>query len=114
MTSLTFELPEVQKIALAAKAHSKSLSAEQRAREVLEHDLGVRKEFAELPIKQASSLMVAANSQGKEQRKISRTVNNADDLNWLPFPRVSDYVLVEIPESVLSAQEFVMVVADSW
>jgi plasmid stability protein len=39
MTSLTIELPEEQKAALAAKARAKGLSAEQYARQVLEHDL---------------------------------------------------------------------------
>jgi plasmid stability protein len=39
MTSLTIELPDEQKDALAAKARAKGLSAEQYAREVLEHDL---------------------------------------------------------------------------
>jgi plasmid stability protein len=39
MTSLTIELPEAQNVALAAKARAKGLSAEQYAREVLEHDL---------------------------------------------------------------------------
>ncbi|MBV9155367.1 MAG: hypothetical protein JO097_03840 [Acidobacteriaceae bacterium] len=39
MTSLTIELPENQKAALAAKAAAKGLSTEQYAREVLEHDL---------------------------------------------------------------------------
>jgi plasmid stability protein len=39
MTSLTIELPDEQKAALAAKAQAKGLSAEQYAREVLEHDL---------------------------------------------------------------------------
>jgi len=39
MTSLTIELPEEQNAALAAKARAKGLSAEQYAREVLEHDL---------------------------------------------------------------------------
>jgi plasmid stability protein len=39
MTSLTIELPDEQKAALAAKAQAKGLSAEQYARQVLEHDL---------------------------------------------------------------------------
>jgi plasmid stability protein len=39
MTSLTIELAEEQKAALAAKARAKGLSAEQYARQVLEHDL---------------------------------------------------------------------------
>lgn len=39
MTSLTIELPEEQKAALAAKARAKGLSAEQYARQVLEHHL---------------------------------------------------------------------------
>jgi len=39
MTSLTIELPEEQKAALAAKARAIGLSAEQYARQVLEHDL---------------------------------------------------------------------------
>ena len=39
MTSLTIELPEEQNAALAAKARAKGLSAEQYARQVLEHDL---------------------------------------------------------------------------
>ena len=39
MTSLTIELQDEQKDALAAKARAKGLSAEQYAREVLEHDL---------------------------------------------------------------------------
>ena len=39
MTVLTIELPDNQKAALAAKAQAKGLSAEQYARQVLEHDL---------------------------------------------------------------------------
>lgn len=39
MTSLTIELPEEQRAALAAKAQARGLSAEQYARKVLEHDL---------------------------------------------------------------------------
>jgi len=39
MSSLTIELPEEQKAALAAKARARGLSAEQYVREVLEHDL---------------------------------------------------------------------------
>ena len=39
MTLLTIELPDEQKAALAAKAQAKGLSAEQYARQVLEHDL---------------------------------------------------------------------------
>ena len=39
MTLLTIELPDDQKAMLAAKAQAKGLSAEQYAREVLEHDL---------------------------------------------------------------------------
>ena len=39
MTSLTIELPDEQKDALAAKARAKGLSAEEYAQEVLEHDL---------------------------------------------------------------------------
>lgn len=39
MTSLTIDLPEEQKAALAAKAQVRGLSAEQYARKVLEHDL---------------------------------------------------------------------------
>jgi plasmid stability protein len=39
MASLKIELPEEQRVALAAKAPAKGLSAEQYAREVLEHDL---------------------------------------------------------------------------
>ena len=39
MTSLTIELPDDQKTALAAKARAQGLSAEQYARQVLEHDL---------------------------------------------------------------------------
>ncbi len=36
---MTIELPDEQKAALAAKAQAKGLSAEQYARQVLEHDL---------------------------------------------------------------------------
>ena len=39
MTSLTIELLEEQKAALAAKARAQGLSAEQYARQVLEHHL---------------------------------------------------------------------------
>ena len=39
MTSLTIELPEEERAALAAKAQAKGLSAEQYARKVLELDL---------------------------------------------------------------------------
>ena len=39
MSLLTIDLPEEQKAALAAKARAKGISAEQYAREVLEHDL---------------------------------------------------------------------------
>jgi plasmid stability protein len=39
MTLLTIELPDEKKAALAAKAQAKGLSAEQYARQVLEHDL---------------------------------------------------------------------------
>jgi plasmid stability protein len=39
MTLLTIELPDEQKAALAAKAQAQGLSAEQYARQVLEHDL---------------------------------------------------------------------------
>lgn len=39
MSSLTLELPDEQKAALAAKARTRGLSVEQYAREVLEHDL---------------------------------------------------------------------------
>ena len=39
MTSLTIELPDDQKAALAAKAEARGLSTEQYARTVLEHDL---------------------------------------------------------------------------
>lgn len=39
MTSLTIELPDEQKAALSAKARMKGRSAEQYARQVLEHDL---------------------------------------------------------------------------
>jgi plasmid stability protein len=39
MTSLTIELPEEQKAALAAKARMQGLSTEQYVRQVLEHDL---------------------------------------------------------------------------
>jgi plasmid stability protein len=39
MTVLTIELPEEQKALLAAKAQAKGLSAEEYARQVLEHDL---------------------------------------------------------------------------
>ena len=39
MTSLTIELPDERKAALAAKAQAKGLSAEQYARQVLENDL---------------------------------------------------------------------------
>jgi len=37
--TLTIELPDEQTAALAAKARAKGLSAEQYARQVLEHDL---------------------------------------------------------------------------
>jgi plasmid stability protein len=39
MTSLTIELPEDQKAALAAKAQAHGLSPEEYARQVLQHDL---------------------------------------------------------------------------
>jgi plasmid stability protein len=39
MTSLTIELPEEQKAALAVKARVKGLSAEQYARQLLQDDL---------------------------------------------------------------------------
>ncbi len=39
MTSLTIELSDAQKDALTAKARARGLSAEQYAREVLQHDL---------------------------------------------------------------------------
>lgn len=39
MTSLTIELPDEQRAALAAKARARGLSAEQYARKVLEYDL---------------------------------------------------------------------------
>jgi plasmid stability protein len=39
MISFTIELPDGRKAALAAKAQSRGLSAEQYARQVLEHDL---------------------------------------------------------------------------
>jgi plasmid stability protein len=39
MTSLTIELPEEQKAALAVKARAKGLSAEQYARQLLQDDL---------------------------------------------------------------------------
>jgi hypothetical protein len=39
MISLTIELPDEQKAALAAKARAQGLSIERYAREVLEHDL---------------------------------------------------------------------------
>jgi plasmid stability protein len=39
MTSLTIELPDEKKAALAAKAQARGLSVEQYARQVLEHDL---------------------------------------------------------------------------
>ncbi len=39
MTSLTIELPDEQKAALAAKAQAHGLSAEEYARQVLQHDL---------------------------------------------------------------------------
>jgi plasmid stability protein len=39
MTSLTIELPDEQKAALAAKAQARGLSTEQYALKVLEHDL---------------------------------------------------------------------------
>jgi plasmid stability protein len=39
MTSLTIELLEEQKAALAAKAQAHGLSAEEYARQVLQHDL---------------------------------------------------------------------------
>jgi plasmid stability protein len=39
MTSLTIELPEDHKAALAAKAQARGLSPEEYAREVLQHDL---------------------------------------------------------------------------
>jgi plasmid stability protein len=39
MTSLTIEFPDERKAALAAKARARGLSAEQYARQVLEHDL---------------------------------------------------------------------------
>jgi plasmid stability protein len=39
MTSLTIELPEEQKTALAAKARAYGLSAEEYARQLLQHDL---------------------------------------------------------------------------
>ena len=39
MTLLTIELPDEQKSALLAKAQARGLSAEQYARQVLEHDL---------------------------------------------------------------------------
>lgn len=39
MTSLTINLPDEQKAALAAKAQAKGLSNEQYALKVLEHDL---------------------------------------------------------------------------
>jgi plasmid stability protein len=42
MTSLTIELPDEHGAALAAKAHAKGLSAEEYARQVLEHDLALR------------------------------------------------------------------------
>jgi plasmid stability protein len=39
MTLLTIELPDEQKAALAAKARAHGLSAEEYARQVLQHDL---------------------------------------------------------------------------
>lgn len=39
MTSLTIELPDEQKAALSAKAQARGLSAEEYARQVLQHDL---------------------------------------------------------------------------
>ena len=39
MSSLTIELPEERRAELDAKARARGLSAEQYAREVLEHDL---------------------------------------------------------------------------
>jgi plasmid stability protein len=39
MTLLTIELPDEQKAALAAKAQAHGLSAEEYARQVLQHDL---------------------------------------------------------------------------
>lgn len=39
MTSLTIELPEDQKAALAARAQAYGLSPEEYARQVLQHDL---------------------------------------------------------------------------
>ena len=39
MTSLTIELPDEQRAALAAKAQSQGLSAEQYARQIVERDL---------------------------------------------------------------------------
>lgn len=54
-----------------------------------------------------------ANAEAEEYGEISCAVDHADDLNWPSFPDVGYYVGVEVPEAVLSAQEFIVIVADA-
>ena len=39
-------------------------------------------------------------------------MNYADDLNWLCLPGVGHDVRIEIPEAILSAEKFLLVVAN--
>jgi hypothetical protein len=57
--------------------------------------------------------VLMAHSQREEDGKIPRAVNDADDLNRLRLPDVGHHIGVKVPEAILPAEEFIMVMTNA-
>ena len=54
-----------------------------------------------------------AYAKCKENGKISRTMHDADYLDRFRLPDIGHHIGVEVPEAILPAEEFFMVVTDT-
>src|SRR5208283_841084 len=57
--------------------------------------------------------VVAAHPQREEDGKVSCTMNDGDYLNRLHVPDISHHIGIEVPEPILSAQKFIVIMANS-
>lgn len=60
-----------------------------------------------------SRLVVVSHSQSEQGGKISCAVNDTDHLNRPRLPHVGNDVGVEVPEALLSAQKFIVIVPNA-
>ena len=55
--------------------------------------------------------VVVAYPQREEYSEISRAMNDTDHVNRLCLPNVGNHIRVEVPEAILPAERFIMVMA---